>query len=226
MVHAVAVSEHEYDSDDDSSQGESIGDEEDSEDNELIAEMGRFSLSDGADADFQSTWSRAYIDRYAVPRKGILKSTSRLLRGSESILKFSLAVQSMESLEAGNRLASLPPRVSDDFQADNPIRQPRPRSPAQRPKFAQFDSPVEDPDFYAFSYQNPSSNTSAPNLHGLSPKKPNTLRSMTVPSRRRIIWAPDCAVYDTYDAGTYDRRSEPATCNKLTPDLAVAIKNE
>ncbi len=49
---------------------------------------------------------------------------------------------------------------------------------------------------------------------------------MTVPARRRIIWAPECAVYSTYDAGTYDRKSEPATCNRLTPDMAMAIKQE
>lgn len=48
---------------------------------------------------------------------------------------------------------------------------------------------------------------------------------MPVPPRR-ILWAPDCAVYTTYDAGTYDRRSEPATCNKLTPELALDIKRE
>lgn len=49
---------------------------------------------------------------------------------------------------------------------------------------------------------------------------------MTVPNGRRLEWAPECAVYATYDAGTYDRRSEPATCNRLTPELAQAIKAE
>ena len=53
-----------------------------------------------------------------------------------------------------------------------------------------------------------------------------TNRSMTVPARKRLNWAPECAVYSTYDAGTYDRRSEPATCNRLTPELAMAIKQE
>jgi len=51
-------------------------------------------------------------------------------------------------------------------------------------------------------------------------------RSMTTPASKRLEWAPECAVYSTYDAGTYDRRSEPATCNRLTPELAMAIKQE
>jgi hypothetical protein len=51
-------------------------------------------------------------------------------------------------------------------------------------------------------------------------------RSMTTPASKRLEWAPECAVYTTYDAGTYDRRSEPATCNRLTPELAMAIKQE
>lgn len=66
IVHAVAVSEHEYDSADDSSDGETVDD--------VTVGMGRSRLSDEADADFQATWGNAYIDRYAVPKKGILKS--------------------------------------------------------------------------------------------------------------------------------------------------------
>ena len=66
VVHAVAVSEHEYDSEDDSSDGETVDD--------VTIGMGRVSLAEDADADFQATWGNAYIDRHAVPKKGILKS--------------------------------------------------------------------------------------------------------------------------------------------------------
>ncbi len=66
VVHAVAVSEHEYDSEDDSSEGETVED--------VTVNMGRTRLSDEADAEFQATWGNAYIDRHAVPKKGILKS--------------------------------------------------------------------------------------------------------------------------------------------------------
>lgn len=91
--------------------------------------------------------------------------------------------------------------------------------------FAPFESPVASADLQ-FPYSNPSLNTSAPTLSLVSSGKPVTSRSMTAPAKRRLIWAPECAVYSTYDAMTYDRRSEPATCNRLTPELAQAIKQE
>lgn len=65
VVHAVAVSDAEYDSEDDSSEGETAED--------LTATMGKVRLSLEADAEFQHTWGRAFIDRFAVPKKGILK---------------------------------------------------------------------------------------------------------------------------------------------------------
>jgi hypothetical protein len=63
VVHAVAVSEQEYDSEDDSSEGETVDD--------VTYGLERTRLSE--DAEFQATWGTAYIDRYAVPKKGILK---------------------------------------------------------------------------------------------------------------------------------------------------------
>jgi hypothetical protein len=74
MVHAVTVSEAEYDSEDDSSDGETVED--------LTAQMGRNKLSDEADREFMHTWGQAVIDRNAVPKKGILKSERGvILRG-------------------------------------------------------------------------------------------------------------------------------------------------
>jgi hypothetical protein len=68
VVHAVNVSEHEYDSDDDSSDGETVED--------VTVQVGKVRLSDSstADREFREAWGNAYIDRNAVPRKGILKS--------------------------------------------------------------------------------------------------------------------------------------------------------
>lgn len=91
--------------------------------------------------------------------------------------------------------------------------------------FAPFESPSETPELN-FPYSTPSHNTSAPTLSLINPGKPLTPRSMTAPAKRRLLWAPECAVYSTYDATTYDRRSEPATCNRLTPELAQTIKQE
>ena len=67
VVHALAVSEHEYDSEDDSSDGETVED--------VTLQLGRASLSDGAaDREFREAWGNAFIDKHAVPKKGILKS--------------------------------------------------------------------------------------------------------------------------------------------------------
>ena len=90
--------------------------------------------------------------------------------------------------------------------------------------FKGFESPQADLHFY----QNAGLNTSAPALSLLDTNRPLTPRALTAPAptKRSILWAPECAVYSTYDAGTYDRRSEPATCNRLTPELAMMIKQE
>lgn len=100
------------------------------------------------------------------------------------------------------------------------------RFPARQVGFYEAVTPPQSGDLQAsFVYQHPAHNTSAPSLQ-LGTIKPATPRSMTAPPRRRILWAPECAVYSTYDAATYDRRSEPATCNRLTPELAMVIKQE
>jgi hypothetical protein len=96
------------------------------------------------------------------------------------------------------------------------------------------DSPNSIGDFRTPIYQNPAHNSSEPALslmntpdHLNGRQRPMQAgRSMTAPASKRLEWAPECAVYSTYDAGTYDRRSEPATCNRLTPELAMAIKQE
>lgn len=94
--------------------------------------------------------------------------------------------------------------------------------------FAPFESPSNLSDVSS-PYAHPGLNSSMPTLSLINPatSKPLATRSMTAPSaRKRLMWAPECAVYATYDAMTYDRRSEPATCNRLTPELAMQIKQE
>lgn len=66
-VRAVQVSEHEYDSEDDSSDGETI------EDVTIQLAKSRLSDNSAADKEFREAWGSAYIDRDAVPKKGILK---------------------------------------------------------------------------------------------------------------------------------------------------------
>ena len=45
-------------------------------------------------------------------------------------------------------------------------------------------------------------------------------------SPRNISFSPRIQFHDTWTANDYDRRSEIATCNRLTPSLAQAIKEE
>ena len=71
-------------------------------------------------------------------------------------------------------------------------------------------------------------NSSAPALSTMFPaSNPPTLshRSATAPSKR-LAFAANLSVYDTFPATVYDRRSEPATWSRLTPALAQRIKEE
>lgn len=70
-------------------------------------------------------------------------------------------------------------------------------------------------------------NSSAPALSTMFSPNPPTLttRSATAPAKR-LAFATNLSVYDTFPATVYDRRSEPATWSRLTPALAQRIKEE
>ncbi|KAI0089887.1 hypothetical protein BDY19DRAFT_992838 [Irpex rosettiformis] len=70
-------------------------------------------------------------------------------------------------------------------------------------------------------------NSSAPALSTMFTTNPPTLtqRSATAPAKR-LAFATNLSVYDTFPAAVYDRRSEPATWSRLTPTLAQRIKEE
>lgn len=75
-------------------------------------------------------------------------------------------------------------------------------------------------------YSNASFNTSAPILSNFA-SQPMTQRAMTGPQvKRRISFAHNLSVHTTWAGNIYDRRGEPATCNRLTPQLAQRIKEE
>ncbi|BGP50438.1 hypothetical protein JCM10450v2_006357 [Rhodotorula kratochvilovae] len=77
-------------------------------------------------------------------------------------------------------------------------------------------------------YAHPGLNASAPALNqfssspaaGMRPSPPATAKG------RRIAFASNLSVHTTWPAAIYDRRAEPATCNRLTPLLAQQIKEE
>lgn len=78
-------------------------------------------------------------------------------------------------------------------------------------------------------YAHPTANASAPVLaHLTSASTHPTARSASAPGTpgRRIAFAANLSVHTTWPAAIYDRRAELATCNRLTPALAQAIKEE
>ncbi|KAJ8501760.1 hypothetical protein ONZ45_g12024 [Pleurotus djamor] len=98
---------------------------------------------------------------------------------------------------------------------------PRDMSPAPSPTAVGHAHP---PSNGIFSHPN----LSAPTLSTM-PSAALTMahRSATtgLPSKR-LAFASNLAVYDTFSATMYDRRSEPATWSRLTPALAQRIKEE
>lgn len=219
VVHALAINGQEDASD--MSDSDTIDD--------VTTSFSRSNIQDPDEEDFQPLWCKAHIDKHAKPKRGILKR-----------------VQSNEELEGSRRqrtasssaLAASTPGPLSDLPAPNPERidgvahATHISSPGEivydplSPSFSPFESNGLDLDLRPPVYQNAAHNTSAPTLSPAGPVVPPQARAMTAPTRRRLVWAPECAVYSTYDAMTYDRRSEPATCNRLTPELAMSIKQE
>ncbi|RXK38141.1 hypothetical protein M231_04602 [Tremella mesenterica] len=281
VVQAVAVSGQEYDSDNDSSDGETIED--------LTATMGKARLSSTSENEsFLALWGNAIIDKGLVPKKGILKVTksqedleaaaSRQRSNSATSVPTPLISSSLSRAPVDpTKLAGLdgiaivhPSPQKEVLESSNIFQNDQSFNSNQRGQYGQYqNSPREQsgqnnqpivkdqssqlgqpgigvrfnnqsatPDRQTYAnvvnntsdrsiYSNVAGNTSAPALNFLPGQgKPITPRSMTAPAKRRLVWAPECAVYSTYDAGTYDRRSEPATCNRLTPELAMSIKQE
>lgn len=87
--------------------------------------------------------------------------------------------------------------------------------------------PTWSPEPVPSPYVNPAYNYSAPVLQS-APLHPPTLRSATMPNgpARRISFAQNLSVHTTWPAAIYDRRAEPAACNRLTPSFAQRIKEE
>lgn len=88
VVHAVAVTDAEYDSADDvSSDGETVEDVADQFRRSRISDSPTVNTIASAELDreFVQMWPRGHIDRNAVPRKGILKSRSIQARPVERL---------------------------------------------------------------------------------------------------------------------------------------------
>jgi len=103
-----------------------------------------------------------------------------------------------------------------------------PRSDTHPPSSAEqiHDSAISRVENGGSVYGNPSMNASAPVLTHFAAQ--TAIRSNSAPGAvgRRIAFAANLSVHTTWPAAIYDRRAEPATCNRLTPTLAQQIKEE
>ena len=114
--------------------------------------------------------------------------------------------------------SSIPPFTFEDHPA-----LPRPSSPD---RITMNTTHHPQPSHGLFNLTN--MNSSAPALsttYGHPVPPPLTHRAATTPAKR-LAFAANLSIYDTFSPHVYDRRSEPATCNRLTPALAQRIKEE
>ncbi|EIN13282.1 hypothetical protein PUNSTDRAFT_48315 [Punctularia strigosozonata HHB-11173 SS5] len=75
-------------------------------------------------------------------------------------------------------------------------------------------------------YNHPNSSAPALSTMHAPTHPPLNHRSATVPPPKKISFASNLSIYDTFSPAVYDRRSEPATWSRLTPALAQRIKEE
>lgn len=116
---------------------------------------------------------------------------------------------------------SLPPLSFDtSMSLDSPTKEPT--TPTNAPHSQNLAPHPPEKSSSIFNHPN----SSAPALSTITnaPKMLNH-RSATAPSKR-LAFANNLSVYDTFPASVYDRRSEPATWSRLTPALAQRIKEE
>ncbi|KAF8060868.1 hypothetical protein FPV67DRAFT_1452935 [Lyophyllum atratum] len=119
---------------------------------------------------------------------------------------------------------SLPPLSFDTAMSlDSPTKEPSTPTNASHNQNPLAPHPPEKSNAI---FNHPNLNSSAPALSTMT-NTPMMLthRSATAPSKR-LAFANNLSVYDTFPASVYDRRSEPATWSRLTPALAQRIKEE
>lgn len=162
---------------------------------------------------------RRSIERQRTPAKGILKGAdnySQEVYNGETVVNPAIRVRSnsynshpAQSSELGP-LARIPSPDPDHIDGLHRHASHSSNAPAGEKERSMFTL----------------SNSSAPALSTI-PTTPPTLthRSATTPAKR-LVFANNLSVYDTFSSAVYDRRSEPATWSRLTPALAQRIKEE
>lgn len=160
---------------------------------------------------------RRSVERQRAPAKGILKGAdnySQEVYSGESVANPAIRVRS-------NSYNSHPAQSSEPSPlARIPSPDPDHIDGLHRHLSHSSNAPEKEKSMFTLS------NSSAPALSTI-PTTPLTLthRSATTPAKR-LVFANNLSVYDTFSSAVYDRRSEPATWSRLTPALAQRIKEE
>ncbi|KDQ17527.1 hypothetical protein BOTBODRAFT_53122 [Botryobasidium botryosum FD-172 SS1] len=183
---------------------------------------------------------RRSLEKTLRPTKGILKHAGTYvqdahLSGANSLHRSrsnSYNAVAAHTTEPGP-LSSIPSPDPDHIDGLHKSTSPHETiiPPLDIPSSSFFSSGSSDksPQSSTFAYAHPHMNSSAPALSTMFSSSTPSLgqRSTTTPApSKKISFAAHLSVYDTFSPRTYDRRSEPATCNRLTPALAQRIKEE
>ncbi|KDQ53027.1 hypothetical protein JAAARDRAFT_137702 [Jaapia argillacea MUCL 33604] len=223
------------------------GEEDEEEDITIRTALAKTNIDDVDDGGDVEPWAvhiRRSVERARIPTKGILKRKYTQESYLEGPLPTSLRTRSnsynsrpTSSSELGP-LARIPSPDPDHIDGlhrhgSQSSHHGTDGSPALKAESASLrsESPKLSPDGHGslvhekglFSHPN----SSAPALSTVFTNGPPTLqhRSATSPSKR-LAFASNLSVYDTFPPSVYDRRSEPATWSRLTPALAQRIKEE
>ncbi|CAE6459446.1 unnamed protein product [Rhizoctonia solani] len=210
------------------------------DDEDITVRLGQTRITDPeADDEVWAVGIRRSVERTRKPVKGILRNASNfdqeqyLNKENSSSLRQRSNSETNPTSQPGPlaRIPSPDPHHIDGLHRSN--------SPHETVKttfsadFGEFTTPslalTENKissDKGSFTYTHPALNSSAPVLSSIGNAPTMAQRSATAPGRRRLTFATNLSVYDTFAPTTYDRRSEPATCNRLTPALAQRIKEE
>ncbi|KLO17604.1 hypothetical protein SCHPADRAFT_957469 [Schizopora paradoxa] len=214
----------------------------------------RSSSGHGEEEEEIEPWAvdvRRSVERTRVPSKGILKSKYSESYSQEVYIEgpnppFAqnrVRANSYDSVPNQNsqagpfaRIPSPNPDHIDGLHKHHGANGPTQTTPPSLPPLS-FESSDSDtllssaspsppvPEKQAF-FNHPNMNSSEPALSTMMASPPTlTHRSATTPAKR-LAFATNLSIYDTFPAQVYDRRSEPATWSRLTPALAQRIKEE
>ncbi|KAF8508504.1 hypothetical protein JB92DRAFT_2832363 [Gautieria morchelliformis] len=191
-----------------------------------------------ADTDTDPTLTRRFADASSYDQEALL---SQAAAASFARVRSNSYNQSPHNHNEPGPLARIPSPDPDHIDGLHPHTRPNGANPAAEaasyiaaftfededaPRAESPERPPPQPGHGLFNLTN--MNSSAPALstmHGQPVAPPLAHRAATTPAKR-LAFAANLSIYDTFSPHVYDRRSEPATCNRLTPALAQRIKEE